>query len=836
MTVLFRRNDWIIGLVVVLATLLLTVLGGLRGFEGLAYDAGVWAAGSRNASDRVIVVAVDDESLERVGAWPWSRYTLAEVNALVSRGKPRAVGYTLPLETPQNEHGQRTLQQLYENEGDRLDSAGRALFEQAIREMGTDRVLAASFRRNGPVMLGVRYSAGRAGERVPALSPAFSTHALTASDPVSRRWLTDLFGPHARLAVQRIHPPVEQLTAAAAGVGLGLRNDPDDRQRALHLALRYGDAWLPSLELALSAYSRTPLDTSLEIVPGEGVRVGDRIYRTAGDLAVHPVYYRTADESPFRVVSAAAVQARDVPADTFRDRIVLIGRTAPSLVEPIATAGGRMPPVMATAHRVSALLQNDLFRVPDWSTWTRLAAFALVACYLMFLLPRLRVATGLAVSALFALLLFNVELFTMLLHSTWIPLMAPLSALLAGHAVLGGKRAVLNTVAEFQADLSEANRQLGEAHRARGELDEAFRRLRRCTPDDATLDSIYSLGLDYERRRRFAQAIEAFSHCRRRRDNYRDVGERIQRNEQLQNSIALGGRGGGNSGTKTLILGDNGVEKPMLGRFEIESELGKGAMGIVYLGRDPKIGRQVAIKTLSLDEEFEAESLEELKQRFLREAETAGRLTHPNIVAVHDVGEEQDLAWIAMDYLPGDPLSRYANESNLLPPDEVMEYLAQVADALQFAHDHRVVHRDVKPDNIIVDRKKQQAIVTDFGVAALLDQSRTRSGIILGTPTFMSPEQLAGRKLDGRSDQFSLGVTAYQLLCGHLPFTGDSLSNLMYRIANERQRDIRRMDPDLPACTSTITNRALDKDPARRYASAAQMGQAFRRCIGKLEG
>lgn len=836
MTALSRRNDWIIGLVVVLATLLLTIAGVLRGFEGLAYDAGVWAAGNRSASDRVIVVAVDDESLERLGAWPWSRYTFAEVNALVGRGNPRAVGYTLPLETPQNEHGQRTLRQLYEAEGDRLDASGRALFERAIREMGTDRVLAASFSRNGTVMLGARYSAGRTGERVPALSPALSVHALTIDRSNSRHWLTDLFGPHARIAVRRIHPPVEQLTAAAAGVGLGLRNDPDSRQRALHLALPYGDAWLPSLELALAAHGRAPLDASTEIVPGEGVRIGDRIYRTAGDLAVHPVYYRAADEPAFRVVSAAAVHAREVPADTFRDRIVLIGRTAPSLVEPIATAGGRMPPVMATAHRISALLQGDLFRVPHWSTWTRLAAFALVACYLMFLLPRLHLATGLAVSALLALLLFNVELFAMLLHSTWIPLMAPLTALLAGHTVLGGKRAIQNTVAEFQADLSDANRQLGEAHRARGELDEAFRRLRRCTPDDATIDSIYSLGLDYERRRRFAQAVEVFGYCRRHRGNYRDVADRIKRNEQLQNSIALGGRGRTNGGTQTLILGNEGVEKPMLGRFEIERELGKGAMGIVYLGRDPKIGRQVAIKTLALDEEFEAESLEELKQRFLREAETAGRLTHPNIVAVHDVGEDQDLAWIAMDYLPGEPLSRFAGEDRLLPPEEVMEYLAQVADALEFAHGHKVVHRDVKPDNIIVDRAKKQAIVTDFGVAALLDQSRTRTGIVLGTPTFMSPEQIAGHRIDGRSDQFSLGVTAYQLLCGNLPFTGDSLSNLMYRIGNERQRDIRRLRPDLPACTATITNRALDKDPARRYASAGQMGQALRRCIDKLEG
>ncbi|MDX1609072.1 MAG: serine/threonine-protein kinase [Halofilum sp. (in: g-proteobacteria)] len=835
MTGLFRRNDWTIGLAVVLATGLLTGLGTLRGLEGLAYDAGIWAAGSREPSDRVVVVAVDDASLERLGAWPWSRYTLAEIHALIGRGDPRAVGYTLPLETPQNEHGQRTLRELYQAERDRLDAQGRALFERAIREMGTDRVLAASFRRNGEVVLGARYSAEAEAGSVPALPAALARHALPVDEPAARDWPRLLLGPRAPLVVERVHPPVDQLAAAASAVGLGLRLDADQRQRALHLALRYGEQWLPSLELLLAERSRPTPDGRMAVVPGAGLRVGERLYRTGEDLAVHPLYYRSADGSPFQVVSAAAVHAREVPSGFFRDRVVLVGRTAPSLVEPIATAGGSLEPVLAAAHRVSALLQGDLIAVPAWALWSRLAAFALVALYLMFLLPRLGLATGIAVSVLLVVLAINAELFAIVLEGAWIPLMAPLAALVVGHALLAGKRTVLNTMAGFQAELSDANRRLGEAHRARGELDEAFRRLRRCTPDDATIDSIYSLGLDYERRRRHAQAIEAFRYCRKYRGGYRDVADRIKRNEKLQDSIVLGSRGGGNGTTQTLVLGSGGVEKPMLGRFRIDSELGKGAMGIVYLGHDPKIGRRVAIKTLTLDEEVEAESLDEIKQRFLREAETAGRLDHTHIVAVHDVGEDQDLAWIAMDYLPGEPLSRFASEDKLLPPEEVMEYLAQVAEALQFAHDHKVVHRDVKPDNVIVDRDKQHATVTDFGVAALLDQSRTRSGIVLGTPTFMSPEQLGGKKIDGRSDQFSLGVTLYQLLTGQLPFSGDSLSNLMYRIANERHRDIRQLRDDLPPCASTITNRAMEKDPAKRYASAAQMAQALRRCLGKLE-
>ncbi len=282
-------------------------------------------------------------------------------------------------------------------------------------------------------------------------------------------------------------------------------------------------------------------------------------------------------------------------------------------------------------------------------------------------------------------------------------------------------------------------------------------------------------------------------------------------------------------------MDDDDVAKPVLGRYEIERELGKGAMGTVFLGFDARIGRQVAIKTMPLDQEFEGQTLEEVKQRFLREAETAGRLSHPNIVTVYDVGEEQDLAYIAMDYLRGTPLNAYAQPGHLLPSREVFDALAQVADALAVAHADNVLHRDIKPDNIVYDRATGHVTVTDFGVACLLDERQTRTGTILGSPSYMSPEQLAARGLDGRADLFSLGVTLYQLLSGEMPFEGDSLSSLMYRISHQRHRELRRLCPQLPSCATTITNRCLEKEPQRRYASASQLAQALRRCRAKMD-
>jgi serine/threonine-protein kinase len=302
--------------------------------------------------------------------------------------------------------------------------------------------------------------------------------------------------------------------------------------------------------------------------------------------------------------------------------------------------------------------------------------------------------------------------------------------------------------------------------------------------------------------------------------------------------MVLGVTGTGNSAAPngTLVISSTGVQKPMLGRYTIDKELGRGAMGMVYLGHDPKIGRTVAIKTMSLAQEFEGEKLADVKARFFREAETAGRLNHPNIVTIYDVGEDQDLSYIAMDYLKGDNLLAWTKPENLLPAAEVLDLMIYVAEALDYANSQRVVHRDIKPANIIYDQESGILKVTDFGVACLTDTSKTKTGTILGSPSYMSPEQLAGQKVDGRSDLFSLGITLYQMLSGELPFIADSLASLMYKIANEKHPDIRMFRPELPACISQIINKALHKKADDRFQTGAQMAKALMRCSSRLKG
>lgn len=265
-----------------------------------------------------------------------------------------------------------------------------------------------------------------------------------------------------------------------------------------------------------------------------------------------------------------------------------------------------------------------------------------------------------------------------------------------------------------------------------------------------------------------------------------------------------------------------------LGRYRIDSEIGRGSMGAVYLGRDPQIGRQVAIKTLALSREFEGDKLAEARSRFFREAETAGRLQHPDIVTIFDAGEAQDLAWIAMEYIKGEDLQRYTVPGRLLPVPQVLEVVARVAEALSYAHSQGVVHRDIKPANVMVDLAGGLVKVTDFGVARLDDASRTRTGLVLGTPSFMSPEQMAGRHTDGRTDLYSLGVALFQLLTGRLPHEGGAMAELMRQIVNEPAPDVRTLRPELPEALADLVALALEKRPEVRYADGVQMAQDLR--------
>lgn len=273
---------------------------------------------------------------------------------------------------------------------------------------------------------------------------------------------------------------------------------------------------------------------------------------------------------------------------------------------------------------------------------------------------------------------------------------------------------------------------------------------------------------------------------------------------------------------------------PGAARYQRQRELGRGSMGAVYLATDTLTQRPVALKMLALQREFSAEDLIDVRQRFMREASAAGHLQHPDILQVLDAGQDGDQAWIAMEYVQGQDLSHCTRPGQLLPVTEVLQLAVRLARALDYAHRQGVVHRDIKPANVMFDRANGVLKVMDFGIARIADGSRTRTGLVLGTPSFMSPEQLSGLKVDGRSDLYSLGVMLYQLLTAHLPHQSDSMAALMYGIANQAPPDVRHYRPELPEALALVLALALEKRPELRYANGEQMAQDLAAVLAAL--
>ena len=277
-------------------------------------------------------------------------------------------------------------------------------------------------------------------------------------------------------------------------------------------------------------------------------------------------------------------------------------------------------------------------------------------------------------------------------------------------------------------------------------------------------------------------------------------------------------------------------ERSTLGRYRIERQLGRGAMGAVYLGIDPDNDRPVAIKTMALAADFCGSDLEDVRERFFREARTAGRLHHPDIVTIHDAAEESGIAYIAMEYLSGCDLQRHTQHGQLLPVADVLHIGQRVADALAYAHSQGVIHRDVKPANVMVDAAKGMVKVTDFGIACITDASSTRTGMMLGTLSYSSPEQLSGRRVDGRADLYSLGVTLFQLFTGRLPHEAQAMGKLLYAIVNEPAVDVRTLRPDLPEPLARLVAKVLSKPPEARHGDGRELAAELRVVAASFDG
>ncbi len=336
-----------------------------------------------------------------------------------------------------------------------------------------------------------------------------------------------------------------------------------------------------------------------------------------------------------------------------------------------------------------------------------------------------------------------------------------------------------------------------------GRLEPAFAEFRRCNPSETVAAIMYKLSLAFEQQAKPERAEAVLDWMKRTQ------GAPAVHEAQLKQSSGAPER---------------------LGRYVIERRIGRGAMGAVYLAKDPRINRALAVKAIPIENEFEDEELKEARLRFYREAESAGRLTHPNIITVFDAGEDKGLAYIAMEYVPGIPLRDFTDPKRLLAPKRAMELAAATAEGLDYAHNQGVIHRDIKPANLLYNPKDGTIKISDFGVARMTDNNKTKTGIVLGTPMYMSPEQLGAEDLTGLSDLFSLGVTLYELLVGEVPFKASNIAVLMTKITTDDPAPISSRRAGIPPSVDAVLAKALAKRPQDRFSCGAEMAIALRNC------
>ena len=835
----FWRSDWLLGVVVALVVLVLSGRDLIQSLERKAYDLGVQAT-SRVPSDRVAVIAIDDQSIANIGRWPWPRDVHARMTDLLAGAKAKVIVNSAFFFEPQLDPGLGYINKLLElyrampqPTAPELTPMG-TLLEQGEQALNTDRRLAESFRNAGSVLLPMVFQSLSEPQGAPDPKKPLPDYLLKNSLALKAAG-GDLLPVPGDLPLF----PISQLGDAALAVGhLNSRSDVDGAVRAEPLLIRHHDKHFPSLALITAAKSLNLNVGDIKPLPGEGVQLGKLRIRTDSELGMYTFFYGDRDGRPaFSVDSFFDVLEKKVPAAKYQDKIVLIGATAAGLgtaqVTPVSPSTA---PVLTLAHNVSSILGEHFFVLPSWGGWVEKGVFLLVALYLILLLPRLKAAVAGMLSLGIGIVLIAAHFALMVTQQVWLQLMAAVILLAVGYAALISKRFLVTERGKEKSDIESAqsNRMLGLAYQGQGQLDTAFDYFRKLPLDDSIMDPLYNLALDFERKRQFNKAESVFRYMADHNPKFRDLESRLNRAKAMSETVILGGAAGGGHPGGTVMLPGGGVEKPMLGRYQVEKELGKGAMGVVYLGKDPKIGRVVAIKTMALSQEFDPDELKDVKERFFREAETAGRLAHPNIVTIYDAGEEHDLAYIAMEFLKGKDLTPFIKPDKLLPLGRVLSIAARVAEALAYAHKNNVVHRDIKPANIMYEPESDTVKVTDFGIARITDSSKTKTGMVLGTPSYMSPEQLAGSKIEGRSDLFSLGVALYQMACGRLPFEGESMAQLMFKIANEAHVDIRKHNPKLPACVAAIVNKALAKNADQRWQDGEMMAKALRLCLQSL--
>ena len=768
---------------------------------------------------RVLVVAIDEHTLAKIGDYPVPYKTHVRVlENLISAGA-ELVGYV----------GLHSLNRF--DATSEVTPASPAEYGQLVDSQMRE------IRNQGLVVAGIPFvSASKDGMAQSALPGYLLQNGLPNDSSLKLH------------AVRPVYPLPESARGPAASYTSILVDKANGKTvRSVSLFVEANGLLIPSLAMQMYLHVNDMGLSDVEILGGKSITVAGRALASDQKLQLWPYLFRSSagDTHPIEVVSYHDVLHGAVTAASLNGKIVLLGETARGLTPAVRTpAESSVPPVILVANTLASMLGGQIIAIPAWVSSASTIALVLVAVLLLWLFS-LNLQARVLVTTVLVLILLGIEVLFMLEMSIWLDMSPPVLLLLTGFMVIGLMGKHVHT--EKQTAMSgEVHRSVGLASQKRGELDAAFESFRKCPQNNSIMVLLSYLAQDFENEGRFDRAVAVYQYMESFNPDFKELQDRLGKARMMEDTVMIDQSKIAPAVTTAVTSLDSDEDRDedsdgqrRLGRYLVEQEIGKGAMGMVYKGSDPKINRTVAIKTLNLKREFDEDEQENVLGRFFHEAEAAGRLHHPHIVTIYDAGQHNELAYIAMEFLTGSDLRAYTKQGTLLPALTVVKIIMKLAGALAYAHSKEIIHRDIKAANIMYDPGSGQLKITDFGIARLTDSRRTKTGMVLGTPSSMSPEQLRGKELDGRTDLYSLGVLMFQLLTARLPYKADSLTQLMYKITNEPPPDLFALRPDLEEngdCVRKILDKLLQKDADDRYQDGKRLARDLLACAKKMVG
>lgn len=768
--------------------------------EHKAYD---WTVSHlrRTTDGRIVIVAVDDNSLNHLGAWPWPSQRLVDLLNDLAQKNTKVIVNLLP----------------WSEKGFRMEPEDDY------------QPLASAFRRAGNVVQGLEI-------RPSASHVSRSDHPVLSSYLGVDKGKTLLHLPlanHHPAPLAAIPPLTASLGLEAQSVGFFLDDEEEDGiARSSRLIMTYGEQPLPSLALAAVARSQNiPLaqitwsEETLHVGPLD--LVVDHRFRT-----YHRLYQGTEGHPPLTILSVADVLNGSTDPILFQQKIVLIGTTAPSLHAPLTLSDGtQVAPVELLGYRLATLLnQDDFHQPPQWARY-KMAMVAIIACFFLWIMPSVDRRTSLLLSLLLGSLMAWGYYVALSQQALWLPMAEPFLLLVIGSTLNLLHPPLFRTAKTYKAEVEEdlAKRMLGLALQGQGQFGQAFAHFKSCRTDPILREMLDNLATDCEKNRDHGQAIEVLNHMKSMTPDGQDLAERLEKNLWALTETR-----------KNEGLSVSPAPLPLsIDHYYLDEPLARGTLGTVFRGRDARHNQRLAVKVIPMTEHFPPSLIDQVRQRFEEIFTLNKALHHPNILQVFQWGVSDGRLFMAMEYFPGRNLAYYARKHHLLPLPLVIQLVAKVAMALEFAREKGVVHGALKPSDVIFDPKNREIKVINFSLHDLIRLGRGSVPLIAPRsldhprPCYLAPECAAGTAPDFRSDIFALGVLFYQLLTGETPYTTEkkNTSDQNPVLDDALPIPLRSRNPELPECLEKIINQAIHPEPNERFQRGIQLARALVACV-----